>query len=626
MDKRTYGLWLLLAVILSGSLALVGGAGLDDAWWVPGVRAAPLNAPIISEVRVTNVRDVTFTVSWVTDEASDSRVLYGTTPALGNVAYDKRGASYTGHTHYVEITGLTPGTPYYFDVQSGTTVDDNGGAHYQVTTGPTLSPPSSDAVYGQVFMAGGTVPAVGTIVYITLQDNNGSGSPGQAAPMSALVEASGYWHANLGNARVQTLDSYFSYSPSGDQLVLYAQGGPAGTAAQTVDTANDSPAPAMTLEGPTPTPTSTPFTPSPTATSTPSPSPTPTATSATPTGPLVPYPGLYVRDDSENMDKEPYGLTGGLQVFYWAQLEPHKDVYRWDIVENWLAAEASKGKMAAIAFSTYNGRLAGGIAVPSWVWEEAPNAVVITGTCDPSQWGCSPDGQWRVPRYWHNDYLTRYADFIQDFAAHFKNDPRIAWIGIGVGIYGETKPCDTRADINDLDDLKDAGLNSNLWVSTVNAITDIYINAFAGSLLRNRLLLQAAPFAFAQWERREFRTYAAERGVGLSLNGLFADWNNCFRPSLDGFYDQVVHYSDTVAIAFESYNYMMPTPSDVYWAMLNALDKGMDYMRISRDVLVDGGGNPKWDNLEILHWARQYMGATLDYTPGVWTAMREHRF
>ncbi|MGQ9568911.1 MAG: fibronectin type III domain-containing protein, partial [Anaerolineae bacterium] len=350
MKKRTYGLWLLVAVILSGALALAAGDGLEGAWWMPaGVRAAPLHAPVISEIRVTNVRDVTFTVSWITDEASDSRVLYGTSPALGNTAYDKRGASYTGHTHYVEITGLMPGTLYYFDVQSGTTVDNNGGAHYTVTTGPTLSPPASDAIYGQVFMAGGTVPAVGTIVYITLQDNNGSGSPGQAAPMSALVDSSGWWYANLGNARVASLDAYFAYSPSGDQLVLYAQDGPAGTAAQTVDTANDSPAPPMTLVGPTPTPTSTPFTPSPTATSTSTPSPTPTATSATPVGTLVPYPGLYVRDDSANMDKEPYGLTGGLQVFCWAQLEPNKDQYRWDLVEAWLAAEASKGKMAAIA-------------------------------------------------------------------------------------------------------------------------------------------------------------------------------------------------------------------------------------------------------------------------------------
>ena len=626
MKKRTYGLWLLVAVILSGALALAAGDGLEGAWWMPaGVRAAPLNAPVISEVRVTNVRDVTFTVSWITDEASDSRVLYGTSPALGNTAYDKRGASYTGHTHYVEITGLMPGTLYYFDVQSGTTVDNNGGAHYTVTTGPVLSPPSSDAIYGQVFMAGGTVPAVGTIVYITLQDNNGSGSPGQAAPMSALVDTTGWWFANLGNARVATLDAYFSYSPSGDQLVLYAQGGPAGTAAQTVDTANDSPAPSMTLVGPTPTPTSTPFTPSPTATSTSTPSPTPTATSATPVGTLVAYPGLYVRDDSENMNKDPYGLTGGLQVFYWAQLEPNKDQYRWDLVDAWLAAEASKGKMAAIAFSTYNGRLAGGIAVPSWVWAEAPNAVIQV-PCTIGSPGCTT-GTILIPRYWDSGYLTRYADFIQDFADRFKNDPRIAWIGIGVGIYGETKPCDSRSDINDLAYLRDyAGLTSSLWISTVNAITDIYINAFAGSPLRNRLLLQSAPFALAQWERREFRTYAAQRGVGLSLNGLFADWNNSLRPSQDGFFDQVVHYSNTVPIAFESYNYMMPTAADVYWAMLNGLDKGLDYMRISKDVLVDGSGNPRWENLESLLWARQYMGATLDYTPGVWTAMREHRF
>ena len=85
-------------------------------------------------------------------------------------------------------------------------------------------------------------------------------------------------------------------------------------------------------------------------------------------------------------------------------------------------------------------------------------------------------------------------------------------------------------------------------------------------------------------------------------------------------------HSDTIPISFESYNYMLPTSTDVYWGMLNALDKGVDYMRLSRDVFVDGGDNPKWDNIAVLAWAKQYIGVNLDTTPGVFTAMREHRF
>ena len=52
--------------------------------------------------------------------------------------------------------------------------------------------PSLDTIYGQVFKSAGTTVAKGTIVYITLFDDDGSGSLGQAAGLSSLVDSSGY--------------------------------------------------------------------------------------------------------------------------------------------------------------------------------------------------------------------------------------------------------------------------------------------------------------------------------------------------------------------------------------------------------------------------------------------------
>ena len=40
-------------------------------------------------------------------------------------------------------------------------VDDNGGAHYQQATGPTLGIPASDVSFGQVFESDGVTSAVG---------------------------------------------------------------------------------------------------------------------------------------------------------------------------------------------------------------------------------------------------------------------------------------------------------------------------------------------------------------------------------------------------------------------------------------------------------------------------------
>ncbi|MBC7223153.1 MAG: beta-galactosidase [Anaerolineae bacterium] len=343
-------------------------------------------------------------------------------------------------------------------------------------------------------------------------------------------------------------------------------------------------------------------------------------------------PGIYLAGDSANYDKETYHLDGGMRTFYWEMLEPNKGDYRWYRVDEWLAAEAAEGKKAAITFSTYNGRLAGGIAVPSWVWAEAPSAVVNIGTCDPAQWGCSPDGIWRVPHYWHSAYLDRYRTFINAFAERYRDDPRIAWIGIGVGIYGETKPCDS----DDRVALQSAGLDSLTWVSAVNQITQIYVDAFSvGGELRKPLLLQAAPFFLSQWERPLFRLYAVQRGVGLSLNGLFADWNNAIFTNSDcqaneencqGFFDQVIHYSDTVPIAFETYDYMLPTVTDLYWGLINGLDKHVDYFRLAPDLFMDTETKaPRPEHLAVIDWARKWVGASKENTPSVWVALREHR-
>ncbi|MBC8422445.1 MAG: VCBS repeat-containing protein, partial [Chloroflexi bacterium] len=214
-------------------------------------------AATISEVKVTNVRDTSFTVSWLTDIPSDGHVNYGADPAntstglstsLDQIAYDDRGGATRDDTHYVTIKGLSPNTTYYFDVVSGGTADDNDGAHYTVTTGPTLGLPSSDTIFGQVFKEDETTPAEGAIVYITLFDDDGSGSPDEAAPLSALVDDTGYWYTNLGNARTSDLSAYFVYSASGDKLRLEAQGAADGTGSKpTVDTGNDTPAPTIYL-------------------------------------------------------------------------------------------------------------------------------------------------------------------------------------------------------------------------------------------------------------------------------------------------------------------------------------------------------------------------------------------
>lgn len=212
-----------------------------------GATSSTLAGPTISQIQITNVRDVSFTVSWLTDTPTAGHVNYGPTTALGATAYDDRGAGTTDDTHHVTLSNLDPNTTYHFDIVSGATLDDNGGAHYSVTTGPTLDLQTPDAIYGQAFLEDGSTPATGALVYVTVKDNDGSGSAGESALMSGLVNTSGYWSVNLANSRTAGLAAPFDYSSSGDNVVVEAEGGTDGTATQTVDTASGTPAANMIL-------------------------------------------------------------------------------------------------------------------------------------------------------------------------------------------------------------------------------------------------------------------------------------------------------------------------------------------------------------------------------------------
>ena len=78
-------------------------------------------------------------MSWTTDELSDSRVDYGTTPAYGLFAEDPAHARVLSHS--VILTGLAPGTLYHFSVSSADLAGYAGASDDATFT--TAGPPPS---------------------------------------------------------------------------------------------------------------------------------------------------------------------------------------------------------------------------------------------------------------------------------------------------------------------------------------------------------------------------------------------------------------------------------------------------------------------------------------------------
>ncbi len=229
------GLIVLIAG-LGGGLYLVGKATIMP-------RASAEETP--KEIKITNIMENSFTVSWVTEISTTGFLRYGqVADNLDQTSGDDRDqlSGEVGQfvTHHVTIRNLKPETNYFFKLGSGTkrVLYDNSGQPYTIKTPAVLStPPPADTVYGTI-MATESAPAEGVIVYLTL--------PG-GSPLSAVAKSSGNWAVSLSTSRTSDLSTYVAYDRQATTLELFVQGGNNRTATAITVTANDAPVPPITL-------------------------------------------------------------------------------------------------------------------------------------------------------------------------------------------------------------------------------------------------------------------------------------------------------------------------------------------------------------------------------------------
>ncbi len=341
--------------------------------------------------------------------------------------------------------------------------------------------------------------------------------------------------------------------------------------------------------------------------------------------PNVLYPGIWHFMDLDLAARDYDYLKGSHRVWGWDELNPAPDVYRWHAVESWIEKSVAGGKPVALGVNTYDGVLDGGDHTPGWVYDHIPDARLVC-----------PDG-WTMPKFWDARWQEQFERFIAAFADRYDGDPRVAWVEISVGVYGETAPesFTQRWYVNNC--LKPAGLNSILWEETVKRITDIYVRHFQST----PLFLQMYPTYESRRERREFVNYAASKGVGLKSNGLraeedSADYGECppdgsgyWSPCEAGIVQLMRKWGDSVPIAWEGDPRFfrpglpaVPFPDDhphwaIYWQILNALDKHSDYILYAEHLAQNPLVAP------LFRWANRYLGRTVYDTPSVWVVLRE---
>lgn len=318
--------------------------------------------------------------------------------------------------------------------------------------------------------------------------------------------------------------------------------------------------------------------------------------------------GVYVFYDYENLSPSRYPIKGGHMLVTWKAIETAPGVYDWSWPDRWIADLASKGKYVGFTVDSYDGVCCGGSAVPAHVRQQHPSSVIV---CNGNE----------IPRYWDPAYQRAWGDFIRAVGRRYNNDPRIAWVQISVGIYGETSP----AEGEFFGCLESAGLTSEVWINVVKWSVDLYLEAFPDK----QLFLQFAPYYKYRVERREFTDYAASRGVGLKHNGLKPDTDDAYitDPNLSfyrgGGYDPFAQWGDRVATGWEGYEnqaFSMRGRTDSMWSIYNALDKHADILAVDTDLVKAA------DRQDLLQFASRYLGRTLADTPSVWIALRETEY
>ncbi|MCL5433165.1 MAG: Ig-like domain-containing protein [Patescibacteria group bacterium] len=169
-------------------------------------KASPTNTP--KNIRIANVSEMSFTVSYETDASVLGSISYGESANLGSTELDARDQQ-SGNVapyklHYFTVRGLKPSTKYFFNIVSGQDMFQNNETLFDITTAPNISasPSQQQPIVGKVIMPDGTNPAE-AIVYVTI--------PG-AQTTSTLVKQDGSYIIPLNALRNSNLQSFFPIS------------------------------------------------------------------------------------------------------------------------------------------------------------------------------------------------------------------------------------------------------------------------------------------------------------------------------------------------------------------------------------------------------------------------------
>ncbi len=171
------------------------------------LRSSASNSQDPQNIKLTNLSDNSFTVTYQTDAAAIGSINYGESKELGNTELDdldkEKGNFSPKNIHSITVKKLSPNTKYRFVIISGQNTFLNNGSPFEIVTAPSIvaSPSSQSIIQGKVVLPDGKAPDE-AIIYLSTENSQ----------LLSSIAKDGKFTFSLESLRSSNLSSYLTLS------------------------------------------------------------------------------------------------------------------------------------------------------------------------------------------------------------------------------------------------------------------------------------------------------------------------------------------------------------------------------------------------------------------------------
>jgi hypothetical protein len=167
-------------------------------------KSSASNSEEPQNIKITNVSNKSFTITYQTDAPTTGSISYGTNEKLGKSELDdidkEKGSFSPKKIHSITAEELTPTTKYYIAIISGSNTYLNAGTPFETLTGPDISSSTNERdIKGKLILPDGSAPPE-ALVYLNAENSQ---------LLSTTTAKGGEFSFSLKNLRTNDLIDYF---------------------------------------------------------------------------------------------------------------------------------------------------------------------------------------------------------------------------------------------------------------------------------------------------------------------------------------------------------------------------------------------------------------------------------